>query len=66
MAAPVDLPLVCEAFSRGLQEGTKAIVHCCICGAGTQWNASSMVFVFVVCTLCAFFAAQNVLCVVCE
>ena len=45
-SACVDLPLLAsEAFSRGLQEGTKAIVHCCICGAGTQWNASSMVFI---------------------
>ena len=40
----VDLPVVAsEAFYGGLQDGTRAIVHCCLCGAGTQWNASSMV-----------------------
>ena len=40
----VDLPLLAsEAFMYGgVQDGTRAIVPCCLCGAGTQWNASSM------------------------
>ena len=43
-AGSFDLPLLAsEASYGGLQDGTRAVVHCCLCGAGTQWNASSMV-----------------------
>jgi len=39
-----DLPLLpSEIFMNGsMQDGTRAVVPCCICGAGTHWNASSM------------------------
>ena len=40
----VDLPLLAsEAFVYGtVAPGTRATVCCCLCGAATQWNASSM------------------------
>ena len=40
----VDLPLLAsEAFIYGtVAPGTRATVCCCLCGAATEWNASSM------------------------
>mmetsp|Transcript_39363 Transcript_39363/g.63447 ORF Transcript_39363/g.63447 Transcript_39363/m.63447 type:complete len:573 (+) Transcript_39363:2-1720(+) len=39
----IDLPILAsEVLYSGGEVGTRCVVHCCLCGTGTQWNASSM------------------------